>query len=565
MLSSLHIENIALIARADLCFGQGLNVLTGETGAGKSIILDALGVLMGARVRRDLMREGERTAQVSGIFEALPDLPWFSDMGIFPDENGELSISRRFSAEGKNVCRVAGMPCTVVQLRDLGRQLLQIHGQHDSQQLLDERTHLAYLDGFAQNQALLEDYISAYDALLLLDKQAQELQMNEAEKSRRMDTLQYQIQELERADIQANELETLGETRARLRHSEKIMVALGEASFALSGADDASGALDLLREASRALGQVADVSQDLEALSGQLADLCFGLDDATERVRDLQDSFDASPEALEAVEQRLDVLYRLRKKYGDTTEEMLQYLEDCRRELDAIETAEESLSKLETARKKQAKQVNTKAQRLHEARAEAGKRLQARIEAELRALDMPKVQFFVEILDKETCDRTGGDAVQFLLSANVGEGKKPLHKVASGGELSRIMLALGQVLAEHEPVATLIFDEVDAGISGEAASKVAKKMAQLAQHRQLLCVTHLPQIAARADLHFSVEKAEENGRTLTRVRPLDRKKRIDALAQLTAGKQSTPAIRKAAEELLRQAEQEAKPQMNIGK
>lgn len=557
MLSLLHIEHIALIESADLSFGDGLNVLTGETGAGKSIVLDAIGALMGERVSRDLIRTGEKSALVSGVFSQLAPLPWFEEMGIFPDENGELSITRQLTSDGKNVCRVGGRPCTTAQLRSLGRQLITIHGQHDSQQLLDEHTHLAYLDSFGELGPLLTRFQEAYQNLTALRRQMDALKMDEAEKSRRIDTLQYQIQELARAELRPGELEELSERRQLLRNSGKFMEALEEAYFALSGNEDQSGAVDLLSDAEHALGSVSALSGELEQTAEQLSELRYSASDLAERIRDLKEQFDFSPSELDRLEGRLDVLYRLRKKYGDTTEDMLAYLERCRSELEDIEMADDTLLRMEHSYASLLQEATEHALELRKARIEAGERLRIKIEDELRQLDMPKVQFFAELTPKTDdllMDQTGMDNVQFLMSANLGESLKPIQKVASGGELARIMLALKNVLAENDPIATLVFDEVDAGISGRAAEKVAAKMAQLAKHRQLLCVTHLAQIAAMADLHFFVQKGERNQRTHTEVLPLSKEERIAELARLTGGTHISKVILQGAQELLEQAE-----------
>lgn len=557
MLSLLHIENIALIESADLLFGEGLNVLTGETGAGKSIVLDAIGALMGERVSRDLIRTGEKSAFVSGLFCNLAPLPWFDEMGIFPDENGELSITRQLTLDGKNVCKVSGRPCTTAQLRELGRQLINIHGQHDSQQLLDERTHLSYLDSFGDLASSLSNFQEAYHKLVELRRRMEALRMDEAEKSRRIDTLQYQIQELERAALRPGELEELGERRQLLRNSGKLMEALEEAYLALSGNEDQSGAVDLLADAERSIGYVSSLSSDMEQTVETLSELRYAADDMAERIRDLKEQFDFSPNELDHLEGRLDVLYRLRKKYGDTTEEMLSYLERCKSELEDIQMADDTLLRLEKEYVTLYEEASTKALELRSARVSAGASLREKIEEELRQLDMPKVQFFTELTPKSgelLMDQTGMDDVQFLMSANLGESLKPIQKVASGGELARIMLALKNVLAENDPISTLIFDEVDAGISGRAAEKVAAKMAKLAKHRQLLCVTHLAQIAAMADLHFFVQKGERNMRTHTEVVPLSKEERISELARLTGGTHISKVILQGAQELLEQAE-----------
>lgn len=557
MLSLLHIENIALIDRADIAFGPGFNVLTGETGAGKSIIIDAIGAVLGERTSRDLIRTGEKSALVTALFRDLPNLPWFQETGIGPDENGELLISRKLQGDGKNLCRVGGVPCTVVQLKALGSQLIDIHGQHDGQQLLDETCHLGYLDSFGGLGGPLADYQEAYAALDQLRRQIAALQMNEAEKARRIDTLQFQIGELERADLRPGEEEELEERKTLLRSADKLMAAVEGAYSALFGTDSQDGAASLLAQAEGELSRVAEASGELSRLSAAVSELRYGAEDAAEGLRALRDDLDFSPGELDQVEDRLDQLHRLKKKYGATVQEMLDYFSRCRQELDQMELADDTLSKLKKQRKAQLALTREKAEALSQRRRQAAEQLKTRIEEELRQLDMPKVRFQVDFAPKPGklgLDETGMDEVSFLMSANVGETLKPIAKVASGGELSRIMLALKNVLAENDDIMTLIFDEVDTGVSGRAAGKVAQKMSRLSRNCQVLCVTHLPQIAAMSDCHYAVQKGEKDGRTYTSVTELDREGRRAELARLTGGEHLSSAILEGAEELLREAE-----------
>ena len=557
MLSLLHIENIALIDRADIVFGPGFSALTGETGAGKSIIIDAISAVMGERTSRDLIRTGEKAAQVIALFRDLPALPWFEENDTGPDENGELLISRRIQADGKNVCRVGGIPCTVFQLKSLGNQLIDVHGQHDGQQLLDESCHLGYLDSFGGLQAALSAYRKAYNSLAALQKQISALQMDEAEKARRVDTLLFQINELERAALRPREEEELEERRTILRSADRITSAIRIAHGALSGSEEQAGAAELLSEAQEAMGRISALSGEFEALDQRLSELRYGLEDVAVQLRDMESAYEFSPHELDRVESRSDQLFRLKKKYGDTVEDMLSYLDRCREELDRIEMADDTILKLKKQRKEVYREVRTLAAALSEQRKAAGQALKARIEEELRQLDMPKVCFEPAFFPKTNAlglDETGMDEVQFLMSANTGESLKPISKVASGGELSRIMLALKNVLAENDSIMTLIFDEVDAGVSGRAAGKVAEKMSRLSRQCQVLCVTHLAQIAAMSDHHFSVQKEEREGRTFTRVEELDREGRKLELARLTGGVHVSPTILQGAEELLREAE-----------
>ena len=558
MLSLLHIENIALIQSADIRFEPGFNVLTGETGAGKSIVIDSIGAVLGERTSRELIRTGAKSALVTAVFTQVPNLPWLEENG-FPTGEEELLLQRELQGDGRNVCRIDGKLVTVAQLRELGRQLLNIHGQHDGQQLLDPASHLGYLDRFGRHEPLLEEYRAAYHSWHDLRKRIAALQMDEAERSRRVDTLNYQIQELERAQLKAGEDEELSARRTLLRSAGRLMEAVQSAEFALSGDEDRDGACSLIAQAEGEVQGVSSISPELSELSEKLTALRCAADDAADTLRDLSRSFDFSPGELDQVEERLDLLYRLRKKYGPTVEDMLSYLDRCRKELDQIQYADDTLARLEKDLKKAQKEAARRGEVLSQARREAAGALQARVQEELRQLDMPKVQFQTEFTPKggeAGMDETGLDEVQFLMSANLGEALKPIQKVASGGELARIMLALKNVLAEGDQIGTLVFDEVDTGVSGRAAQKVAEKMAQVARGKQVLCVTHLPQIAAMADTHFSVQKGEREGRTYTRLELLDRSQRREELARLIGGASITPSLLESAEELLRQAEQQ---------
>lgn len=558
MLSLLHIENIALIQSADIRFEPGFNVLTGETGAGKSIVIDSIGAVLGERTSRELIRTGAKSALVTAVFTQVPTLPWLEENG-FPTGEEELLLQRELQGDGRNVCRIDGKLVTVAQLRELGRQLLNIHGQHDGQQLLDPASHLGYLDQFGGCQPLLESYQEAYRKWHDIRREMDKLQMDEAERSRRVDTLNYQIQELERAQLKAGEDEELSARRTLLRSAGRLMEAVQSAEFALSGDEDRDGACSLIAQAEGEVQGVSSISPELGELSEKLTALRCAADDAADTLRDLSRSFDFSPGELDQVEERLDLLYRLRKKYGPTVEDMLSYLDRCRKELDQIQYADDTLARLEKDLKKAQKEAARRGEVLSQARREAAEALQARVQEELRQLDMPKVQFQTEFTPKggeAGMDETGLDEVQFLMSANLGEALKPIQKVASGGELARIMLALKNVLAEGDQIGTLVFDEVDTGVSGRAAQKVAEKMAQVARGKQVLCVTHLPQIAAMADTHFSVQKGEREGRTYTRLERLDRSQRREELARLIGGASITPSLLESAEELLRQAEQQ---------
>ena len=562
MLSLLHIENIAIIQSADIRFDRGFNVLTGETGAGKSIVIDAISAVLGERTSRELIRTGAKSALVTAVFTGEFPTRWLEDNG-FPDPGEELMLQREIQGDGRNSCRVNGRPMTVAQLRELGRQLLNIHGQHDGQQLLDPGYHLGYLDSFGKTGPLLADYQAAYQEMSRLRRRIAGLEMDEAERSRRVDTLNFQIRELERAELRVGEDEELYARRTLLRGAGKLMEAVQGAQFALSGNEDSPGACDLIGEAEGAVRSVAKYGARLEELGDKLTALRYAADDAAELLRDLEGELDFSPDELDRLESRLDVIYRLKKKYGPTVADMLDYLERCRRELEQIQDADDTIQKLEKELEGARAEAGRRGEALSKARQQAARELQSRVQEELRQLDMPKVRFQVEfapVSGEDGMDETGLDQVQFLMSANVGEGLRPIQKVASGGELARIMLALKNVLAEDDGIGTLVFDEVDTGVSGRAAQKVAEKMADVARRKQVLCVTHLPQIAAMADTHFSVEKGERDGRTYTNVERLDREGRREELARLVGGASVTQALLDGAAELLQQADQYRKNQ-----
>ena len=552
MLELLHIENIAIIEAADIEFAPGFNALTGETGAGKSIVIDSLSAVLGQRTSRELIRTGADKAFVSAAFSGTaPELT--ETLGIQPEADGTLLLQREIQTDGKNVCRVNGRPVTVGQLRALGARLLNIHGQHDGQQLLDEEQHIVYLDSFGRVESLAITYAEKYKNFTDIRRQIGALQMDEAEKARRVDTLQYQIEELRRAKLTPGEEEELTARRGMLRNAEKFLDAVAGADYALNGDDSGGGALSALRQAQDALGGVRYLDDAFGQLYERLGEAYSEVYDIAATVEDKRGELDVSPGELDRVESRMDLLYRLKKKYGATVEDMLDYQARCEAELAQIEDAGDTLARLEQALSKAEKEARQAAQALSDARKAAADRLTAQILTELQQLDMGKIRFAVDFAEKPL-DSDGMDTVRFLMSANVGEELRPIHKIASGGELARIMLAMKNVLSEQDHVGTMVFDEVDTGVSGRAAQKVAEKMARISRRKQVLCVTHLPQLAAMADTHFSVEKGERGGRTYTEVRRLDREQRRRELARLTGGSHVSQTMLDGAEELLVQAE-----------
>ena len=547
MLSLLHIENIAVIECADISFDQGFNVLTGETGAGKSIVIDAISAILGERAYRDMIRTGTNMASVRAVFCDVPELPWFEENGVEYDP--ETVIMRQIHLDGKNVCRVNGSLVSVSILRKLGIQLINIHGQHDSASLFDEDNHLTFLDAFGDSQEKLASYGTCYEKVASLRRQIDRMTMDEGEKLRRMETLKYQIAEIEKADLEAGEDETLEQRRKILQNAEKLSDGMQEAVACLYGGDDTDGAASLLAQAEYALGRLARFTDAYTALHERVSDLMYQVQDAAEELRDARDDLSYSSDELEQIESRLDVIHKLRRKYGVTCADILEYLDKAKKELDDIEFADDHLARLKKKLAEAEKEAWAAALSLRASRKAAAEYMSERILTELAQLDMPRVQFSCEFRELELT-ANGADAVAFYMSANAGEALKPMSKVASGGELARIMLAMKNVLAEKDQVNTLIFDEVDTGVSGRAAQKVAEKLRAVAQHKQVLCVTHLPQLAALANTHLLIAKSERDGRTYTTVTPLDLEGRKRELARIIGGTNITETTLKSAEEML---------------
>ncbi len=547
MLRLLHIENIAVIEQADILFEDGFNVMTGETGAGKSIVIDAISAILGERAYRDMIRTGMNKASVRAVFDRVPKLDWFSENDI-PYED-EITVQREIFLDGKNLCKVNGLPVSVSILKKLGLQLINIHGQHDSAALFDENYHLSFLDDYACNEQLLEEYGEKYRAMQSLKHEIEHLSMDEGEKLRRMETLKYQIDEISRAELTIGEDEALESKRKLAQNAEKLADGLQDAALGLDGDDDTEGAAAMLAQAERALSKIARFDESLSQIHDLVADLMYQAQDAAEQVKDRIYSLSYSADELERIEERLDTIHRLRRKYGATCEDILAYLERAKKELDEIEFADERMAQLQRKLQKAEQEACAMAQRLREARKQASVTLTERVLKELSDLDMKKVQFACQFTETEL-SQNGADAVAFYMSANLGEALKPLNKVASGGELARIMLAMKNVLAERDHVPTLIFDEVDTGVSGRAAQHVAEKLRAVSKNKQVLCVTHLPQLAALADTHFLIEKSEHDGRTFTAVTPLDFEGRKRELARIIGGSSITETTLQSAAEML---------------
>ena len=547
MLSLLHIENIAVIECSDISFDRGFNVLTGETGAGKSIVIDAISAILGERAYRDMIRTGTEKASVRAVFTDVPKLGWFADNGV--DYDSETVIQREIYLDGKNVCRVNGSLVSVSILRKLGIQLINIHGQHDSASLFDEENHLAFLDSFGEHHDLQATYGEKFAEVLKLRREIDSLTMDESEKLRHMETLRYQIAEIEKAELEVGEDEVLEERRKLLQSAEKIADGMNEAVENLYGGEDTDGASSMLAAAERALARISNYSDFISQLHEKVADLMYQVEDAAREVLDARDELSYSEEELDRIESRLDVIHKLRRKYGVTCADILEYLDKAKQELDEIEFADEHLERLKGKLQKAEKEAWDAACELRKARKATAEIMSARILSELTQLDMSRVQFECRFTEIDMTSR-GADCVAFYMSANAGEDLKPLSKVASGGELARIMLAMKNVLAEKDDVSTLIFDEVDTGVSGRAAQKVAEKLRSVAAHKQVLCVTHLPQLAALAQNHLLIAKEERSGRTYTTVTPLDIEGRKRELARIIGGANITEITLKSAEEML---------------
>lgn len=554
MLNELHIENIAVIERADISFSRGLNVLTGETGAGKSIVIDSIGAVLGERVSHELVRHGAEKGIVTASFDLSSMAEkWLAENDI--DADDELILQRRITIDGKSSCRICGTPATAAQMKELAALLVDIHGQNDGRQLMDERRHMEYLDRFGRLESALDKYKAEYRKFVGIKKEIEKLSMDEIEKERLSESLRYQISELEKAELKAGEYDALAARRDLLRNSEKLTEAIDEAVAALYGGED--NAVSLAQNAGYYAGKAAGIVPELETAAANINDAAFALADAAETLRDFRDSLDFSPDEYDQLETRISKLNKLQRKYGKDIEGLIVYLSECRIKLDDIQYADDRLIKLGRDLGKQTEVCRSEAEKLRAMRKASAAELEKRIVSELRELNMPSVRFAVEFLPLENetgFDANGADVIRFIMSANAGEELGRISKIASGGELSRIMLAMKNVFAENDPVATMIFDEIDTGVSGIAAQRVGEKLYSVSKGRQVMCVTHLPQIAAMADSHYVISKEERDGRTYTNVSALDRDGRRRELARLHGGDAVTATTLASAEEQLQAAE-----------
>ena len=554
MLTELHIENIAVIEKADIAFHSGLTVLTGETGAGKSIIVDSLGAVLGARTNRELVRSGAEHGTVTAVFESKIAADWFAENDIEPED--EIIIRRRIGADGKSNCRVCGSPVSVTQLRELGALLLDIHGQNDGRQLMDESKHLRYLDGFGGYAGVIAEYRTAYEAYRTTRREIDRLSMDEIEKERLADNLRYQIEELGNAALRVGEEDELTARRDRLRNAEKLTDSIETALRLLY--DDDSSAVSCTDGASACVSKAAVIDEELRETAELIDSASSQLYDAAERLRDYMSSLDFSPEEYDALEARLSLLRRLRRKYNADEKGMLEQLADCEARLSELEYSDDMLIKLGKELEKRISDCRRAAKKLSDCRRAAALELEKRIVGELRGLSMPSVRFAVEftpVTAEPGFGANGSDEVRFLISANAGEELGRISRIASGGELSRIMLAMKTVFSDNDPIETMVFDEIDTGVSGIAAQRVGEKLSCLSCGKQVLCITHLPQIAALADNHELIVKNERGGRTYTEVRELDRQGRCSELARLHGGDSVTELTLLAAEAQLTAADE----------
>ena len=549
MLSCLQIENVAVIQKAEVHFQPGLNVLTGETGAGKSILIDSINAILGNRTSKDLVRTGASKAVIRASFAQIPDVVLDKLEAAGYERSAELLLSREITAEGKSSCRINGMPTTAAVLRELCGGLININGQHDSVGLLNPAHHLSILDDYAQNAKLYQEYYVLYRSLVKVKKELDAMITDEAEKQRRIDLLSYQVQEIEEAGLTAGEEQTLEARRKVLANASTIRDRVAKAHALLSGDDDTSGAVDLLGEASNAMDTAAQLDESLSGVSGTLMDLYYSAKDAAAELIDRLDAYDTNDAELDEIEQRLDLLYRLKRKYGDTVEDIIAFGQKAREELEQIQFSEQRHDQLQAEKLRLYGLAREKAEALTQTRLKAFDELNARITDTLQFLNMPGVRMTLHHARGPLASH-GQDSVEFYISTNAGEAPKPLARIASGGELSRITLAIKNALADRDAVPTVIYDEIDSGVSGKAAGRIGEVLRQSAQGHQILCITHTAQIAALADCHLLIQKNVTNDRTYTEIHPLDTEGRVEALARLISGDHVTGLSRANAREML---------------
>lgn len=549
MLSSLQIENVAVIQKAEVHFKPGLNVLTGETGAGKSILIDSINAILGNRTSKDLVRTGASKAVIRAAFEQVPDAVLNSLEKAGYERSDALMLSREITAEGKSTCRINGMPATASVLRELCGGLININGQHDSVGLLNPARHLGILDDYAQNDAEFQEYYVLYRELVRIKRELDAMITDEAEKQRKIDLLSYQVQEIEDAGLTAGEEQTLESRRKILANASAIRDKIAQSYALLSGDDESSGAVDLLGEASHAIDTAAQLDDALAAASSQLLDLYYNARDVAADLIGRLDSYDTNDAELDEIEQRLDLIYKLKRKYGDTVEDVIEFGQNAREELERIQSSQERHDHLQAEKRRLYALAREKAEALTQTRLNAFEALNKRISGTLDFLNMPGVRMTLRHTRGPLASH-GQDSIEFYISTNPGEAPKPLAKIASGGELSRITLAIKNAMADKDAVPTVIYDEIDSGVSGKAAGRIGEVLRQSAQGHQILCITHTAQIAALADCHLLIQKNVANDRTYTEIHPLDEEGRVEALARLISGDHVTDISRANAREML---------------
>lgn len=554
MLSSLQIENVAVIQKANVHFEKGLNVLTGETGAGKSILIDSINAILGNRTSKDLVRTGAAKAVIRAAFEDVPPAVLDSLEKAGYERSEALLLSREITAEGKSTCRINGMPATAAVLRELCGGLININGQHDSVGLLNPARHEGILDAYAQNSAEYQAYYAIYRELVGVKKTLDAMITDESEKQRRIDLLSYQVQEIDDAGLTAGEEQTLESRRKVLANASTIRDRIAQCYALLSGGDEAPGAVDLLGEASNAVDAAAQLDGELSAGAGQLLDLYYTAKDVAADLIGRLDAYDTNDAELDEIEQRIDLIYKLRRKYGDTVEDILAFGERARKELEMIQSSQERVEHLQKEQRRLYTLAREKAEALTQTRLKAFDELNKRISGTLDFLNMPGVRMTLRH-SRGPLASHGQDSIEFYISTNPGEAPKPLAKIASGGELSRITLAIKNAMADKDAVPTVIYDEIDSGVSGKAASRIGEVLRQSAEGHQILCITHTAQIAALADCHLLIQKNITNERTYTEIHPLDENGRVEALARLISGDHVTElSLANAREMLSRNAE-----------
>ncbi len=552
MLKSLYIENVAVIEKVLINFSEGLNVMTGETGAGKSIVIDSINAILGQRTPRDLVRTGAKSAIICGEFDNITDelKKIISDLGYSIDDNEPLIIQREINISGKGNCRINGRPATIAALKEIGINLINIHGQHESYELMSTDLHINYIDRFGELQGDIDEYLKYYQEYKTYDNKLNKSKSDEAERERKIDLLRYQIEELSNADITVGELEELTERKRIILNSEKIALNLEHAKAYLNGDDEIQGVISNLEETANALQNITEYLKDIDNIYTRINDAVYELQDCYSEICSYIDDIDFNQNELDDIEQRLDVLYRLGKKYGETEQEMLDFLQDAISELDELENYETNLENLKSQRNQALLKAQTLALKISEKRKNISEIFTERVKEEMSFLDMPNIQL---VVNQTTCElnKLGCDSIEFLISTNLGEPPKPISKIASGGELSRMMLAIKNVLSNKDNVDTLIFDEVDTGISGSAAQKVGLKLKEVSRTKQVLCVTHLAQISALGDAHYLIKKNVENDRTFTKVEKLDYEGRKYEIARIIGGVQITDITLNHADEMLK--------------